>query len=96
MKQLLILLSFLLLSSPLFGQSKETGVLYIWENGTRYMGEWKDGKKHGQGTFTFGKGKYDGEKSVGEYKDGKTWNVITYDKDGNIKYMVVNGKMIKQ
>ena len=47
MKQLLIL-SFLLLSFPLFGQSKGTDVLYIWENGTRYIGEWKDGKGHGQ------------------------------------------------
>ena len=54
MKLLLITLSILLTSSPLFGQ--ETGVLYLWENGTKYMGEWKDGKKHGQGTFTYGKG----------------------------------------
>ena len=58
MKHLLIILSILLLSSPLFGQ--ETGVLYLWENGTKYMGEWKDGKKHGQGTFTYGKGKWEG------------------------------------
>ena len=42
MKHLLIILSILLLSSPLFGQ--DTGVLYLWENGTKYMGEWKDGK----------------------------------------------------
>ena len=68
MKQLLIL-SFLLLSFPLFGQSKGTDVLYIWENGTRYIGEWKDGKQHGQGTYTFP----DGKKYVGEFKDGK-WN----------------------
>ena len=34
------------------------------------MGEWKDGKKHGQGTFTYGKGKWEGEKYVGEFKDG--------------------------
>ena len=51
MKLLLITLSILLTSSPLFGQ--ETGVLYLWENGTKYMGEWKDGEKHGQGTFTW-------------------------------------------
>ena len=73
------------------GQGTET-----LPDGAKYIGEWKNGKSNGQGTFTFGKGKYDGEKSVGEYKDGKTWNVITYDKYGNIKYMVVNGKMIKQ
>ncbi len=51
MKLLLIILSILLLSSPLFGQ--DTGVIYLWENGTKYMGEWKDGEKHGQGTFTW-------------------------------------------
>ena len=48
---LIILISFLLLSSPVFGQ--ETGILYLWENGTKYMGELKDGEKHGQGTFTW-------------------------------------------
>ena len=63
MKLLLITLSILLTSSPLFGQ--ETGVLYLWENGTKYMGEWKDGKKHGQGTFTYGKGKWEGDKYEG-------------------------------
>ena len=69
MKQLLIL-SFLLLSFPLFGQSKGTDVLYIWENGTRYIGEWKDGKQHGQGTYTYGKGEGEGDKYVGEFKSG--------------------------
>ena len=34
------------------------------------MGEWKDGKKHGQGRFTYGKGKWEGDKYVGEFKDG--------------------------
>jgi len=106
MKPLLVILSFLLLTSPLFGQ--ETGVLYLWENGTKYMGEWKDGKKHGQGTFTFPSGfKYVGEfkdgkmwnvtkhnkdgKYVGEFKDGEIWNGIVYDKNGNFIGKWVNG-----
>ena len=42
MKHLLLILSLLLLSSPVIGQ--ETSVSYHWENGTKYMGEWKDGK----------------------------------------------------
>ena len=37
------------------------------EYGGKYVGEWKDGKRNGQGTFIFP----DGEKYVGEYKDGK-------------------------
>jgi hypothetical protein len=36
-----------------------------WPNGERYIGEWKDGKQHGQGTFTFP----DGPKYVGEWKN---------------------------
>ncbi len=34
--------------------------------GAKYVGEWKDGKKHGQGTFITS----DGDKRVGEWKDG--------------------------
>ena len=30
-------------------------------DGDKYVGEWKDGKKNGQGTFTFGKGKHEGD-----------------------------------
>ena len=67
MKHILVLISILLLSCPLFGQSKKKGLLYIWENGSRYVGEWKDGKKHGQGTYTFP----DGKKYVGGWKDSK-------------------------
>ena len=32
----------------------------------RYQGEWKDGKQHGQGTYTFASG----SKYQGEFKDG--------------------------
>jgi len=96
MKHILILISILLLSSPLFGQSKKSGLLYIWENGSRYVGEWKDGKKHGQGTYTSGKGEGEGDKYVGEFKDEKFWNGTTYEIDGNIFGNWVNGKLIKQ
>ncbi len=36
-------------------------------NTNKYVGEWKDGKQHGQGIFTFA----NGDKYVGEWKDGK-------------------------
>ena len=83
MKHLLILLiSILLLSCPLFGQSKKKDLLYIWENGSRYVGEWKDGVRNGQGTYTqYGSLLYpDGRKYVGEYKNGKPngLGVITF------------------
>ena len=40
---------------------------YVFANGNKYVGEFKEGKRHGQGTFTW----VDGEKYVGEYKKGK-------------------------
>ena len=90
---LIILISYLLLSSPVIGE--ETGVLYLWENGTKYMGEWKDGKKHGQGTFTYGKGKWEGDKYEGEFKDGYRNGQGTYTWSVGDKY-VGNSKMINQ
>ena len=92
MKHILVLISILLLSCPLFGQSKKKGLLYIWENGSRYVGEWKDGKKHGQGTTTYS----NGIKYVGEFKYDTTWKGTFYDINGNIVDRVVNGNWIKQ
>ena len=69
-KMLIITVPILLFTSLLFGQTKKTDVLYRWKNGTKYIGEWKDGKKHGQGTYTYGKGNWEGEKYAGEFKDG--------------------------
>ena len=44
MRDIFIILFHLLLTPPLYSQSKKTGVLYLWKNGTKYMGEWKVGK----------------------------------------------------
>ena len=54
-----------------------------------YNGEYKDGKEHGQGTYTFP----DGDKYVGEFKDEKFWNGTTYEIGGNIFGKWVNGKL---
>jgi len=87
MKNILIItIPILLFTSLLYGQTKKTGVLYLWKNGTKYMGEWKDGKKHGQGTFTYGKGKWEGEKYVGEFKDGYRNGQGTYTWSNGRKY----------
>ena len=40
--------------------------IYTNSDGNKYVGEFKDGEYHGQGTFTFP----DGAKFVGEFKDG--------------------------
>tara|TARA_B100000586_G_scaffold154524_1_gene112404 strand:- start:123 stop:389 length:267 start_codon:yes stop_codon:yes gene_type:complete len=66
------------------GQGTQT-----WSDGSKYVGEWKDGKYHGQGTFTSS----DGGMHVGEFKGGNLWNVTTYGIDGNIFGKWVNGKL---
>ena len=73
-RHILIILSFLLLSPFLTSCEK-------------YVGEHKDGKYQGQGTYTW----KDGGKYVGDFKDGELWNGIFYEKNGNIIEKWVNG-----
>ena len=80
MKHLLILISILLLSSPVIGQ--ETGVLYLYK--TSSGKKWK----------TFGNGKVQ-PKYKGEIKNGKEWNGTYYDNYGKKEYKLVNGRMGK-
>jgi hypothetical protein len=66
--------------------------------GTKYVGEYKDGKEHGQGTKTWG----NGDKYAGEWKDGKehgqgthTWGKGQYKGDkyvGEFKDGLLHGK----
>ena len=43
---------------------------YTYANGDKYVGEWKDDKRYGQGTFTFGpKSDYAGDIYIGESKN---------------------------
>ncbi|SVD14536.1 uncharacterized protein METZ01_LOCUS367390, partial [marine metagenome] len=75
------ILSLLLLTSSLFGQSYKGEVLYRWETPFgiqwkgfgndetqhRYEGDVQNGKPHGLGVMKY----IDGFKYVGEWKDGK-------------------------
>ena len=99
---LIILLSILVLSSPVIGQ--ETGVLYqfkttsgfIWKTfgkgkvQPKYEGEVSNGTPNGFGVlsypFTYGKS------VVGEWKKGKELNTEHYDNDGNLIGKWLNGK----
>ena len=45
--------------------SSNQGIQFL-NDGGKYEGEYKDGKYHGQGTYTWS----DGTKYVGEWKDG--------------------------
>ena len=64
---------------------------YTLANGDKYVGEFKDGKKHGQGTFTVGnlgsQGKYAGDKYVGGHKNDKKHGQGTYTHANGDKYV---------
>ena len=80
MKHLLIILSILLLSSPVIGESKKSETLYEWKTSSgiqwreigdkdyhaKYKGDVMIGKPHGVGTLVYP----DGNKYVGEWMNG--------------------------
>ena len=98
---LIILISILLLSSPVIGQ--ETGVLYQYETSSglvwktfgdskvqpMYKGEIKNGKMDGLGVLIY---PYDGKIIVGEWKNGKEWDTKHTKKDGTLIGKWVNGE----
>ena len=67
---------------------------YTWASGEKYVGEFKNGKYHGQGTFTWA----DGNKYVGEWKDGNRHGqgTLTYT-DGRVdKGIWKDGKLAEK
>ena len=104
MKHLLIILSFLLLSSPVIGDNHKGETLYRWENTSgygyiwkgfgdketqpKYQGQVKEGKPNGLGVLI----STNGWKYFGSWKNGEIWNGTEYDNYGNIIYRWVNGK----
>ena len=101
-KHLLILLSILLLSSPVIGDNHKGETLYFWETSSglvwkgfgdkdihpKYKGDVVSSKPNGLGILTY---RY-GTKYEGDFKDWVLWNGTELDKDGNIKYKYVNGR----
>ena len=57
------------------------------DNGKIFVGGFKDGNHHGQGTYTW----TNGQKYEGEFKNGKKWNGTVYNNDGIKKSKYVNG-----
>ena len=61
---------------------------YTYHNGDQYVGEWKDDKLHGQGTYTYGSGsEWSGDKYVGGFKEGKQHGQGTYTFAEGDKYV---------
>jgi len=97
MKHLLILISILLLSSPVIGDSHKGETLYRWDTSSGivwkgfgdkdtnpvYKGEVKNGKPDGLGLMIYPFGK----KYVGEWKDGKYHDKGTETFDSGGKYV---------
>ena len=106
MKHLLILLFFLLLSSPVIGQ--ETGVLYQYKTSSgfvwktfgkgkvqpKYKGEISNGTPEGLGVLSYPFA--DGKRVIGEWKEGKEWNTEHYKKDGKVIGKWVNGVNVEK
>ena len=63
-------------------------VLVFYTKGTKYIGEWKNGEFI-KGTKTLS----DGNFYVGEFKYLLLENGTFYDKNGNINFKRVNGKI---
>ena len=97
-KYILIILSILLLSSPVIGNNHKGETLYRWgeccedykwmgfgekDTHPKYQGQVKDGKPNGLGSLTYP----DGSKYVGEYKDGKRHGQGTYTFPDGKKYV---------
>ena len=103
MRDLLILLiSILLLSSPVIGDNHKGETLYGWGNTLtyvwksvgskklqpKYQGDVENGVPNGLGVLI----STNGWKYFGSWKNGEIWNGTEYDKDGNIIYRWVEGK----
>ena len=52
-----------------YAQVKQAGAVstHTYADGTTYTGEWKDGRRHGQGTYAYAYG----TTYTGEWKDGE-------------------------
>jgi len=61
---------------------------FIYDSGDKYVGEWKDHKRHGQGTYTFGpKSDYAGDIYIGQSKNNAWDGKGTYTWPNGHKYV---------
>ena len=63
--------------------SKNENVIFTSPRGGKYEGEYKDGKRHGQGKLAYP----DGRKFVGEWKDGEPIVLGTYTWSNGDQYV---------
>jgi hypothetical protein len=94
---LIILISFLLLSSPVIGENHKGETLYLWgkypdykwmgfgdeETQPKYQGQVKNGKPNGLGVIIY----TNGSKYVGGWENGKYQGQGTFTKPDGTKYV---------
>ena len=99
---LIIILSILLLSSPVIGNNHKGETLYVWgeypdwkwvefgdkETHPKYEGDVEDGVPNGLGVLI----STNGWKYFGSWKNGEIWNGTKYDKNRKILTKFVNGR----
>ena len=97
MKNILRFLAFVLMVGSVYAQSNLPvcqgtdesrwtncfGTKTYYPSSNKYVGEWKDGKRDGQGTMTY----TSGEKYIGEFKDGKRDGQGTFTYTSGEKYI---------
>jgi len=100
---LILLISILLLSSPLFGDNHKGETLYLWKTSSsvqwyrfgdkytrpQYKGEVENGKPNGLGVLIY---PYNGKSIVGEWKNGKEWKTKHRTKNGRLILKFEMGK----
>ena len=79
-------------SCPASGYFDNCFGTYTYDEGDKYVGEWKDDKMHGHGAYTFGPGELQGDKYIGEWEHGKPWQGVEYSSSGKVKGTYSNGE----
>ena len=74
------------------GKPNGEGILTFPVIGDKYVGSWKNGKRHGKGEYIHPNGR----KLVGEWKNDLPWNGTDYKGNGEIYRKIVNGKSVYQ
>jgi hypothetical protein len=75
--------AFALPDCPEYGRKNNCFGAYTWPSGGKYVGEFKDGQKHGQGTETLASG----DQYVGEFRKDEYHGQGTYTYASGSKYV---------
>ena len=65
---------------------------YTFDDGDKYVGEWKEDKMHGLGTYTWA----NGEKYLGEFRDGRNSYGVQYSALDRLQGIFSNGEWCEE